>query len=279
MKLKNASRYFDTCPVYDGYTGAMLFKVQASTFMESALEGSVSTRRTVSLDPSIALPAHSVIMLLGESYVTGEVNSDEWSGEAIRKTCWTRKVSDYFNAKTPQQLLNNVATSSFYGQKKQRKEVTTLESSNTENTWDGFFSINAPLTKGQFLKSGTTLYRVSFTYKDVDGFLTCGLDQLQYGVSQATVAVGKTYDPVTDTYTGTSSNYPCLPIDYKLVFDTQTQADFSVDKGDICLILPLEVNPSTGLTLTLVEPKLSGEWRVLNAFKELDAWNVHVRRV
>ena len=35
MKLKNASRYFDTCPVYDGYTGAMLFKVQASTFMES----------------------------------------------------------------------------------------------------------------------------------------------------------------------------------------------------------------------------------------------------
>lgn len=279
MKLKNAARYFDTCPIYDGYTGSLLFRVQASTFMEAASEGSVSVRRTISLDPAFSIPSHSVIMLLGESYVTGEVNFDEWSGSAIRKTCWIRKISDYFNIKTPEQVVTNVTTSSLYAQKRQTKESATLESSNLEAIWEASFSINAPIVKGNILKSGTTYYRVRFTYVDVDGFLTCGLDQLQYEPIQITADTGKVYDPITGAYSGTSSVVTCLPVDYKLIFDTKTQSDLAVDQGDICLILPNATNPVTGLTLTISDIRLFGKWRVLNAFRELDAWNVHVRRI
>lgn len=279
MRLKNVARYFDTCPAYDGYSGAYLFKVQASTFMEAAAEGSVSVRRTLSLDPALTLPAHSVVTVLGDRYVTGEVNSDEWGGEAIRKTCWVRKVSDYFTVTTPQQLLTGSTGYNLYGQKRQLKEVTTLTSSELENYWEASLSTSSTVGKGAILKSGAIYFRVRLTYRGVDGFLTCYLDQLQYVPIDSAVGTGKTYDPITDSYVGTSTTVKCLPVDYNIMYDKQTQADFSVAQGDICLLLPLEANPSTGLTLSISSTNLLGEWRVLNAVKELDAWNVHVRRV
>lgn len=279
MKLKNASRYFDTCPVYDGYSGAMLFRVQASTFMEAASEGSVSVRRTISLAPELIVPTHSVVMLLGETYVLGEVNSDEWSGDAIRKTCWTRKVSDYFRVTTPNETLTGLSGFSLYGQKRQAKEVSLLDSSKMESYWEASLAASANVVARNILKSGTTYYRVRNTYLDVDGFLTCALDQLQYEPLSVSVETGKVYNPVTDSYTGTSSTVQALPLDYKIAFSKQTQADFAVESGDVCLLLPAGTSPSTGLKLTISTGELTGSWRVLNIVKELDAWNVHVRRV
>jgi len=278
MKLKNASRYFDTCPVYDGYSGTLLFRVQASTFMEAASEGSVSVRRTVSLAPELVVPAHSVVMLLGETYVLGEVNSDEWSGDAIRKTCWTRKVSDYFRVTTPNETLTSAPGFSLYGQKRQGRETTLLDSSRMETHWEVSLSVSASVVAGSILKSGTTYYRVRNTYIDTDGFLTCTADQLQYEPVTVSVDTGKVYNPVTDTYTGTSTSVQGLPMDYKIAFNKQTQADFAVESGDICLLLPAGTAPSTGLTLSIAMGELAGAWRVLNVVKELDAWNVHVRR-
>ena len=279
MKLKNASRYFDTCPVYDGYSGSLLFKVQASTFMEAASEGSVSVRRTISFDPSISLPSHSVITLLSESYVLGEVNSDEWSGSAIRKTCWTRKVSDYFKVNTPNELLLASAGYSVYGQKRQVKDTNLLESSRMETFWDVSLSASLNLDAGSILKSGTTYYRVRNTYLDTDGFLTCTADQLHYDPISVSADTGKTYDPITDTYIGTSSSVQSLPMDYKICFNKQTQADFAVEPGDVCFLLPGSLTPSTGLRLTVSSGELAGNWSALNVTKELDAWNVHARRV
>lgn len=279
MKLKNASRYFDTCPVYDGYTGSLLFKVQASTFMEAAAEGSVSVRRTISLDPTLDLPSHSVITVLGERYVTGEINSDEWKSEAIRKTCWTKKVSDSFRVGTVAQLLAGSTVTSIYGHKRQTKEVNTLDSSNLENFWEASISVNSGVAKSNILKSGPTLYRVRFTYVSVDGFLTCGLDQLQYTVSTAQVASGKVYNPVTDTYLGSTQSVNCLPVDYKIVYDTATQADYAVQQGDISIYLPSSITPSTGMQLSLVEPDLVGNWQILNFHSEGGAWCVHARRL
>lgn len=279
MKLRNAARYFDTCPVYDGYTGALLFNAQASTFMEAAAEGSVSVRRTLSLDPSYNLPQHSVISVLGERYVTGEENLDEWSSTSIRKACWTKKVSDYFTVSSPSAYLSGSASLNFYGQKKQVKEVSTLESSNLENVWESAFSRSATISKGQILKSGNSLYRVRLTYVSVDGFLTCVLDQLEYDILPVSSYANNIYDPVSDTYSGQTLTVNALPVDYKIVFDTQTQADLQAAQGDICLLVPQALNPRTGLNLTVAGTKLNGDWRVLNAFTELDAWNIHVRRV
>ena len=279
MKLKNVSRYFDTCPVYDGYSGSLLFRVQASTFMEAASEGSVSVRRTVSLDPAITIPSHSVILLLGESYVLGEVNSDEWAGEAIRKTCWTRKVSDYFKVNTPNEALSGAVGFSVYGQKRQGKETTLLDSSRMETFWEVSLSASLTVASGSILKSGTTYYRVRNTYLDTDGFLTCMADQLQYEPISISAETGKVYDPITDTYTGTSSSVQALPMDYKISFNKQTQADFAVESGDICFLLPGSLSPATGLRLTISSGELAGTWAVLNVVKELDAWNVHARRV
>lgn len=279
MKLKNASRYFDTCPVYDGYTGDFLFNIQASTFMEAAAEGSVSTRRTISLDPELVVPAHSVLTILGERYVTGEINSDEWSGSAIRKTCWTKKVTDLFQAFQTWQLLSNEVGTPVYGQKRQKSETTTFKSSNQENIWEGYFSANSPISKADILRISGKLYRVAYTYIDVDGFLTCGLNELQYDVKMANLDFNRVYNPITDSYSGSTLSYFCLPVDYKLVFDGQVESDFEAVPGDICLYLPVYAEPETGLTLEIADPDLTGKWRILNLYREADCWIAHVRKV
>lgn len=278
MKLKNAAKYFDTCPVYDGYTGNLLFKVQASTFMEAAAEGSVSVRRTISLAPELTTPTHSVILLLGDRYVLGEENFDEWSGEAVRKTCWTRKVSDSFAVSTPNGVLSYTVSFNAYGQKRQLKETTLLDSSRMETYWEVSLSASITVAAGSFLKSNSIYYRVRNTYLDVDGFLTCTVDQLQHSPFSIGAVTGKVYDPVTDSYVGTSSAVQCLPLDYKICFNKQTQSDFSVAPGDMCFLLPGSLSLKTGATFTVSSGNLEGSWRALNVVKELDAWLVHVRR-
>ena len=101
MRLKNAARYFDTCPVYDAYTGETLFKIQTSTFLESSTEGSTAARRVISLDPKLEVPEHSCILALDQIWITGASNPDEWNGSAIRKAYWTKLATDSLNLLTP----------------------------------------------------------------------------------------------------------------------------------------------------------------------------------
>lgn len=279
MRLKNVARYFDTCKIYDGYTDAYLFKAQSSTFMESASEGAVSVRRMLSLDPNLAIPTRAVIKVLGTLYVVGEENLDEWASEAVRKTCWTRKVSDYFSVKSPNELLTEAVGFSAYAQKGQKTQKPSYESASVFNTWEMSFSVSEAVEKNKVLTASSGTYLVNAVYKDTDGFLTAEATELDGGAISISVDAGKVYDPVSDTYTGSSISVQALLVDYRVVFDLQTQADYAAQAGDKSLILPASLSPASGLTLSFPGGELQGTWTVLNVSKFSDAFNAHIRRL
>lgn len=281
MKLSRAARYFDTCPVYDGYTGTLLFKVQTSTFLESAVEGSTAARRVISLAPDLVVPAHNVIMALDQLLLVGAGNPDEWAGQTIRQAHWVKVVSDNFQLLSPAQAANSLTGPNHWGQKLFLREVSnTATDAELDPQWQIFLSKSLAPASGYFLKTGTTLYRVRMSTEDVDGFRTCQSDEIAYPVAPAVFTTGQAYNPVTDSYTPTSVNVAGVVIDYFKSHEKRTAADNAYAVGDMSMIVSQSsVTPSINREFEIqAGHRFSGKWRVMNYHAEHDAWNLHIRR-
>lgn len=281
MKLKNVARYFDTCPVYDAYTGALLFKIQTSTFLESSAEGSTAARRVVSLDPTLNVPAHSCILALEQIWITGASNPDEWKGSAIRKAYWTKLATDNFTLLTPAQAASNTAGTPLFGSKKfLRDSLNGATDAELDPVWDISVSKSATAGRGYFLKSGSTLYRVRMEYDDVDGFKTCQSDEVDEPVTAVSFTTTSAYNPVTDSYSPIYNTVNCVTLDYAKAYTKTSVTDIKPEQGDICcLVSQAAVTPKTGQQLSIQAGKFKGSWRVLASLEELDAWKLHLRRV
>lgn len=283
MKLKNAAKYFDTLPVYDGYSGLLLFKIQAATYMENNASGTTSARRIFSIAPELTPPAHNVILAMGELNLLGEQNPDEWKGGVIRKAFWVKQVTDAFRYVTPGQAALGTTGVLAHGQKKYLREtVNTQTDSELDPMWDIYLSASLLPTvkRGMFLVTGTTLYSIRIAYVDVDGFLTCQSDQLDEGTVSVTFTTSSSgYNPITDTCTSVAVNTTGLALDYSKAYILHTQADFRGQPGDRALLVAKSaVTPGVNQMLNINTGESAGKWNVLNFSSFDDAWLLHIRR-
>jgi hypothetical protein len=282
MKLKNAAKFFDTCQVYDGYSGASLFKVQTSTFLESSPAGSTSARRAISLAPTLVPPSHSCILVLDQLWLLGAENPDEWAGSAIRRAYWTRKVTDQFRILTPSQALLNSAGTLAYGARQfLRESINTQTDSELDPVWDIAFSSSLKPGRGTFLKSASSLYRVRMLYEDLDGFTTCQSDEVDEPVRTLTFKSSNAYDPVQDTYSEITVNAKVILLDYQKAFSKREVVEHKVQAGDlIAVVSPQQVIPMVGQRVRIeTASRYAGEWNVLKVSSELDAKYLHIRSV
>jgi hypothetical protein len=281
MRLKKASRFFDTCPVYDAYSGLPLFKIQTSTFLESSAEGSTAAKRVISLDPDIVLPAHSCILALGQIWITGASNPDEWNGTAIRKAYWTKLATDNLTLLTPGQAASSAVGQALFGSKAYlRDSLNGGADAQLDPVWDISISANTVAPRGYFLKSANTLYRIRISYQDVDGFKTCQSDEIDEPVTGVVFTTSATYNPVSDTYAPVLLSVTAITLDYAKTYEKISTTDIKAELGDICMIVEkTAVTVATGQSLTINSGKFKGTWRVLSVLSEHDAWNLHIRRV
>jgi hypothetical protein len=276
MKLKDAARHFDTCPVYDAYTGSLVARVQGSTFLESAKEGSTSARRVISAAPEVSFPSHSCLLLLDQIVLVGGMTPDEWNGSAIRKAYWIKRVTDSFTRFTPGQAALNSGGTATYGQREYLREtINSLSDSEIDPLWEIFLSPSLTVPNGTILKGVSTYYRVRSTFVDVDGFLTCMCDELDTSLTTVSFTTNGTYNPVSDTYGSTTVTTSALTVDFNKLYDYKTQADPKTAAGDQGLIVAqAAITPTNGQSVTI-----SGQpWRVFSVSANLDAWLVQIRR-
>lgn len=281
MNLHKIARAYDTCPVYDAYSGALLFKAQTSTFLESSLEGSTASRRVISLAPTHVVPAHSCILALDDIMIVGHGNPDEWGGTAIRKAYWVKLATDNLKLLTPGQAALNAAGSDVFGQKKFVRESLNMPTeAKFDNYWEVFVSKSLTPEVGSIFKGATTYYRVRATYQDVDGFRTCHCDELDEGRVSLTVTTNGVYDPVTDSYGSSVYNTYGIPLDYIKSFSKRSQSTTKGEAGDICLVVAKSAFvPQQGLELRILGSTISaGDWRIVDFMEEQDSWNLHLRR-
>lgn len=273
----SVASHFDDIQVYDAYTAAPLFKAQTSTFLGASPDGSVANKRVFSLHPALALPARRAVTALGETYVLGTGILDGFAGASVRRSVWTRMVTDSFSLLTPAEAVLASSGVTALGHKTYLKDtVNGVSNAEYDPFWEIFFAQGEPISKGTFLKASSTYYRVRSMYIDDAGFIVASSDQLD---ATDRVAVSFTqqgsYNPVTDSYTGTVVNTYGFLLDRYKLYDLLSKADATNSAGDMTLVVAASaITPVVGRKLLIG----TQSWTILTATPEQDAWALHIRR-
>lgn len=272
MKLSKAAVFFDNDSVYDGYTGDYLFKAQFSSFEGADPDGNFQRRRTVSVGPSILFPTRRVVKVENDRWILGDLMTDTFFDKTIRRNASAKYVTDSFELCSPRQAALAQAGMQLYGFTKYLKDTVNLT---TDGDYDPFYNVTVarsePIVDGYFFRNSDRLLRIRTYLRDVDGFYTCGCDE----VTNATVAVSYdgAYDPISDTFAVGSSTTGLL-IDYYKVYQYQTQSDPKNVAGDMALVLSDTINIRPGSDLSIA----GNPWRVFSIVNQHDAQILHVRR-
>lgn len=299
MKLANAAKYFDRVSMADAYTGtAMPYKVQFSTFEETDPDGSVARRRTLSMAPGLTLPARRVASLLGEIWLLGEPSADAVFDKVIRQTVPMRRVTNLAQALTPGQMVAASTGLAIYGRLEQVK--STVDTA-TSSDYFPFFTLTLAGAEfknlnsdwaqvpGFFRIEDGTLFRCRTSYPAEDGMTVVEADLIdRYGLTQAQVTTGA-YDPVTDTFAGTTSTFQTLVMPTHQLYRRKAEAEkFKPEDLTVLVRFADYLAPKVGTPLQIRIPEFNSAAPAPNApfspvqivgiTLEADCWNLHVRR-
>ena len=299
MKLANAAKYFDRVSMADAYTGtAMPYKVQFSTFEETDPDGSVARRRTMSMAPGLTLPARRVASLLGEIWLLGEPSADAVFDKVIRQTVPMRRVTNLAQALTPGQMVAASTGLAIYGRLEQVKNTVDTA---TSSDYFPFFTLTLAGAEfknlnsdwaqvpGFFRIEDGTLFRCRTSYPAEDGMTVVEADLIdRYGLTQAQVTTGA-YDPVTDTFAGTTSTFQALVMPTHQLYRRKAEAEkFKPEDLTVLVRFADYPAPKVGTPLQIRIPEFNSAAPAPNApfspvqivgiTLEADCWNLHVRR-
>lgn len=299
MKLANAAKYFDRVSMADAYTGiAMPYKVQFSTFEETDPDGSVARRRTMSMAPGLTLPTRRVVSLLGEIWLLGEPSADAVFDKVIRQTVPMRRVTNLAQALTPGQMVAASTGLAIYGRLEQMKNTVDTA---TSSDYFPFFTLALAGAEFKNLNSGWaqvpdffriedgTLFRCRTSYPAEDGMTVVEADLIdRYGLTQAQVTTGA-YDPITDTFAGTTSTFQALVMPTHQLYRRKAEAEkFKPEDLTVLVRFADYPAPKVGTPLQIRIPEFNSAAPAPNApfspvqivgiTLEADCWNLHVRR-
>ena len=278
MKLKSAARYFDNDTVTDGYTGALLFKAQFSSYEGAAPDGSFQRRRVVSVAPGILPATRRVVTVQGMRWIMGELVTDAFRDKPIRQTSAAKEATDLFTLLTPAQAaLNNTGTP-IYGHKQYLKDtVNSVTDSNYDPQYEIFFGITENLKAGYFLKSAQRYLHIRSMQFANEGYWVAVSDELATNPAtdaEVTATFAGVYDPVTETHAAGVTTTGVMLDMYKL-YNFNTEADPRNQAGDMSLIVAKSaVTPKADQLVTIA----GVDWKNIKFTPYFDAWNIQLRR-
>ena len=278
MKLKSAARYFDNDTVTDGYTGALLFKAQFSSFEQASPDGSFQRRRVVSLAPGIAPASRRVVVVQGTRWIMGELVTDAFKDKPIRQTSAAKEATDLFTLLTPAQAALKSAGTPIYGHKQYLKDtVNSVTDSNYDPQYEVFFGITENLKAGYFLKSAQQYLHIRSLLYVNEGYWVAVSDELATNPAtdaEVTAAFAGVYDPVTETHAAGVTTTGIMLDMYKL-YNFNTEADPRNQAGDMSLIVAKSaVTPKADQLITIA----GVNWKNIKFTPYFDAWNIQLRR-
>lgn len=273
MDLQDAAVFFDTTSVYDAYTGAFLWKCQYSSFNDANVVGSTSTRRILSIGPGLSLPARRAVRILESVWLVGDGNTDAWDEDDIRQSFNMKKAMTSTRYGPPGLAAQGLLTQVSYTQREFfREQIDLLNSTNSSTIWNSYCAPAESVVSGTILYDGSLYLRVYMVHLPLEGLLVSECQELS-GLVTATFE-GSTYNPLTDTLTGSPVAVPALWVPSTRLYREADATSPKPGPGDITLLVPSsQVTPKVGGKVTLP----AGKFRIVACLAELDAWLVQVR--
>lgn len=278
MDFADVATYFNNDPVYDAYTGAFLFYGHSKAQNDRLSAGATTRRRSLTTDPVAVMPARAAITLLGDAWLAGTSNVDGFQGDAVRRIWSLKKSTGLMEVVSPAAACAGSAGYSLHIQKEMSNNTVNAASfSDWGSFWDLYAAAGESAVRGQFVRDGSTLYRIRNAYNDIEGFLILESDQFEADASQnATFITAGVPDLVTDRMTSASVTLPVVQTDSMKFYKYRAQIEADTHPGDrVVFVSAASIAPQPGSQLTM----LGATWRVLTSVIELDARVLRVRPV
>lgn len=276
MDLRKLSRHFDDIPITDAYTGVALFDGQVSSFMDTKADGTIATKRILSLDPDFIIPRHRCISYLNSSWLVGDGVSDGLQGQALRTSYAMKKVIERFTLATPGQAALGAGGLNIFGQKNYLKsDVNGPTDAEYDPFWHIYIAQTQEALKGYYMVANSgEYYKVRGRHDLLEGFRILESDQLDDGCAVSVAFQGGTFDPITETASGGVVATTGILVDAYMSYAYKTQADPKYAAGDSILVVSnLAVTPKVGQTLVMG----TDTYKIFSLTADLDSWKCLVR--
>lgn len=275
MDFADVASYFDQDPVYDGYTGALLFYCHTTPHDDHTSSGATARRRTMTARDATTPPARRVVQIYEDRWLVADSNPDGFMGVKVRRSFGLKKATGLMSLLTPAEACAGAAGLALYTH---REYYRDMQDARTQSEWDVLWNVfcapGEPVGKGSFLRQGSTLYRVRSVYPSIDELQIAEADEFDPDAAQSATFKTGTLNLVTDKVDETLTTLPVIQGDSMKFYRYRTEAEADNKPGDrVVFVAAASVAPQPGAQLTM----LGATWRVLSSVIESDARVLRVR--
>lgn len=237
MTLAQASSYFDRTPVTDPYTGSLLFHAQVEPFEDSKRDAYSAYRRVLSTAPSVSIPAHRVVDLLGQRWIVGQDEPDGMQ-QLHRRNYVLSPVDAELAVSSMNQFVAGVSAYKLFASVHWLKDLKQ-ESVSSEHPQSFEVFLPSMVTPRQILWGASGAYLVLSPRMMPSGFVAALCLKLESSVEKASL-VTRVYDPVAGKYTvanpvGTQVN--ALRVRWQNLYEHRSESDRKYENGDVSVVL------------------------------------------
>jgi hypothetical protein len=277
MKLKKAAGRFDNTVAFDAYDPSVSFMCQLAPLDLYKVDSTAVKRRQASTVPDANIPARRCIKIDGQPYLIGDGSPDFWMGERIRNNYVLQGADHLAGLYTVAQALANDTPTIAYASLDFNKNMTDeRDSSEYHSQYNIFLSGGESVAEGTLIKIGVRWFYIRQAYVSVSGLFVTLANELGGSVFETVNFGTKTYNPVTDTYTGSTNSVTVLRLRWPEHFSRLSSGTQKHENGDMQLLALKASVPSAKPSDTVVLS--DGTWRVLAVQDEGAVLNMHVRR-
>lgn len=275
MDFTDVACFFDDDPVYDAYTGALLFYCHTTPHDDQTSSGATARRRTMTTVNGTVAPARGVVQLYESAWLVSDSNPDGFRGEYVRRSYSLKKSTGLMAVMSPAEACAGAPGVEFHAQKEFYRDNQDARTSGEWDTmWNIFSSRAEQLSKGDFLRQDGILFRVRNAYPSVDGYRIAETDELDADAAQSATFVQTSINIVTDKKDTINIPVSVIQTDTQKYYAFRTQTESMQKPGDRAVFVSKsQITPKVGDQFSM----LGASWRVLTIIPERDVWALHVR--
>lgn len=275
MKLSSAAKHFDRLVCADAYAPSTTFLGQFNLFDDSTRDGLTVARRILSTAPSVTMPARRTILAGGRVWMVGDQIPDYFGNAEIRNKYPVQESDGLATLKTIAQVLAGSTGSTAHTSLiwvKGTKEVEV--SSGIYDVMNAYFTAAESVPERTLININSRWYLVRTIFTTSAGFQSAVVDELPEPVLEVATFSGRTYNPITDTYSKLDVSVTVLRVRWQSAFEYLTIASEKYERGDMQVMAPKTTTPKVQDLIVMSD----GKWQVLSIIDEGTYWSLHVRR-
>ena len=274
MKLKSVSKFFDKTKAVDAYNALYSFKCQVEPLDMYRTEGTRIKIRNMSTAPEVVIPVRRVIKIDDQAYIVSDSSLDHWSGEAIRSRYVLQGADHVVEIRTIAQVLENVPGVQAFASIDFNKYGTDERDSSEYHPQYHIYFGKETVEEDYIVHTTERTYLVKNSYKTPSGLYDAICNELDDPVIDAATFKVRTYNPITDSFTESSSTIRCIRIRWQDKFTYLSQGSEKFERGDIQVLVPSSVTPKAADVIDMSD----GQWRVLSVVDGAGYRTLHMRR-